>query len=85
MAALGNLEAVILREQGGLLIFAELFQRRRVFVVMDIREALEEQQREDVGLKIRRIHRAAKDVRGLPEMGFKLGQSDGFGHSERFL
>lgn len=48
---------------------------------MDIREPFEEQQREDVGLEVRRIHRPAQDVRGLPKVGFELGEGDGFGHA----
>jgi len=34
--------------------------------------ALEEQQRKDVSLEVGRIHRAAQNIRRLPEMGFEL-------------
>ncbi|MEZ5434065.1 MAG: hypothetical protein R3F31_23435 [Verrucomicrobiales bacterium] len=42
MAVLGNLEAVILRKQGGFLISIKLLQRGLVFLIMDIGEALED-------------------------------------------
>jgi len=80
MAALRNLEAVILREKRRFFIPPKLRQRRRVLVVMDIREPLEEQQREDIRFEVRRIHRPAQDVRGLPEVGFELGEGDGGRH-----
>lgn len=36
----------------------------------------EEQLRKNIGLEISRIHRAAQDIGGFPEMGFKLGRGD---------
>ena len=74
VAILRNLEAVVLRELGIFLVTAGFRQRRRIFLVIHIRDALEEEQREDVGLEIGRIHRAAQDIRGLPEVGFKLAK-----------
>jgi len=50
-----------------------------VFLVPDIADPLEEQQREDVGLEVSRIHRAAQNVGGLPEVGFELAKGDGRG------
>jgi len=49
-----------------------------VLLVPDIADALEKQQRENVGLEVSRIHRTAKDVRGFPQMTFQLGQANGF-------
>lgn len=40
VAGLGNLEAIILREMGGLLIAGELRQRGGVFLVVNIRSRL---------------------------------------------
>src|SRR5262249_42033545 len=41
-----------------------------------------EQEWEDVGFKVRRIHRPAQDVGGFPEMRFELIESDGVrGHA----
>ena len=73
----GNLKAVVLRELGIFLVTARFRQGRRVFLVIDIRDSLEEEQREDVGLEVGGIHRAAQDVRGLPEVGFKLAKGSG--------
>ena len=79
VTVLGNLEAVVLREQRRLFIAIELLQRRRVLLVMHIRDALEKQQREHIRLEVGRIHRSAQDVGGLPEVRFKLGEGDGGG------
>src|ERR1019366_4674512 len=43
---------------------------------MHIRDALEEQQREHVGLEICRIHRPAQNVRRFPQVGFKLTEGN---------
>jgi hypothetical protein len=59
MAALRNLEAVVLREQGVLLVATGLRDCRVVFLVVNVRETLEEQQRKDVGLEVRRVHGTA--------------------------
>ena len=72
VAALGDLKAVVLRELGVFLVAAGFRQRGLVFLVVHIGDALEEEQREDVGLEVGGIDRAAQDVRGFPEMGFKL-------------
>ena len=76
VAALRNLKAVVLRELGVFLIAAGFRQRRRVFLVMHIRDAFEEQQREDVGLEVGGIHRPAQDVGRLPEVGFELVEGE---------
>ena len=41
---------------------------------MHIRDALEKQQRENVGLEIRRIHGTPENIGRLPEMGFQLAE-----------
>ena len=75
MATIGNLETVGFGEQGQFGI-ARVGNDLFVFFVPDIADALEEQQREDVGLEVSRVHRATKDVGRLPEVGFKSGQAD---------
>ena len=74
VAALGDLEAVVLREQRVFFVAAGLVQGSLVFLVVDIRNAFEEQQREDVGLEVRGIHGTAQDVRRFPQVGFQLAQ-----------
>ncbi|MDB6132767.1 MAG: hypothetical protein JWM59_1010 [Verrucomicrobiales bacterium] len=75
MTVLGDLEPIILRKQRRLLIPIERCQSGLMLLIVDIGETFEEQQRKDVALEIRRIHRPAQDVGGLPQMGFELGQS----------
>ena len=48
-----------------------------MLLIVDIRKPLEEQQREDLGLEVRRIHRPFQVPRGLPEGGRELGEGDG--------
>jgi hypothetical protein len=43
-----------------------------------VRDALEEQQRENLSLEIRRIHWFAQDVGRSPKMEFKLRKGDNF-------
>jgi uncharacterized membrane protein len=50
------------------LLVAGLVHDLLVLLVPDITDALEEQQRKDVGLEVSRIHRAAQDVGGFPEV-----------------
>ncbi len=76
VAVLWDLKAVRLRKPGQLLV-AGLIDDLLVFLVPDIADALEEQQREDVGLEVSRIHRAAQDVGGFPEVAFELTQGYG--------
>ena len=73
MAAIRHLEPVVFWKQGGFVITIELLHRRIVFLIMHVRDALEEQEREHVGLEIGGIDRTAQDVRGFPKVGFKLG------------
>ena len=72
MAAFRNLKAVVLREQRRLLIPLKLNQGRRVLLIVHIRQPFEEQQGKHVSLEVRRIHRSPQNIRGFPEMGFKL-------------
>lgn len=74
VAVVWNLKAIIFREESGLLLTTELLQSCGVFIVMNVREPLEEHQWKNVRFEICGIHRPAKDVRGLPKMGFKLGE-----------
>jgi hypothetical protein len=68
VAIIRNLEAVRLGEPGQFGI-AGVGDDLVVLLVPDIADSLEEQQREDVGLEVGRIHRAAQDVGRLPEVG----------------
>jgi hypothetical protein len=43
-----------------------------MFLAPDIANVFEKQQREDVGLEVSRIDRAAQDIGGLPEVRFEL-------------
>ena len=76
VAVLGDLKAVVLGEERGLFIAVELLQRSLVFLVMHIGDAFEEEQGEDIGLEVGRIHRSAEDIGGFPEVGFQLGEGD---------
>lgn len=72
---LGNLEAVLVGE-----VLTVLGEHRRVLLIPDVADAFEEEQRQDVGLPVGAIDRAApEDVRGLPEMRLKLGQLERVG------
>lgn len=75
MAVFRDLETVRLREPRQLFI-ASLVDDLLVFLVPDVADSLKEQQREDVGLEVGGIHRAAQDVGGFPEMGFELAEAD---------
>jgi len=74
VAARGNLKAVVLRKLGVLLVAPRFLQRRRIFLIIDIRDALEEEERKDVGLEVGGIHRTPQNVRRLPEVGFELAE-----------
>lgn len=71
--ALGDVEAVLFRvgRQRGVAI-----PREPVLILLlpHVREALEEQQAENVVLVVPRIDRPAQDVRRPPEVGFQLRQ-----------
>jgi hypothetical protein len=75
VAVFGDLEAVRLRKPGQLLV-AGLINDLLVLLVPDIADALEEQQRKDVGLEVSRIHRAAQDIGRFPEVTFELAECD---------
>ena len=77
VAALGNLEPVVLRKLRILLIAARFVQSSLVLLVMHIRNPLEEEQREDVGLEVGSIDRTTEDVGRFPEVGFELANGDG--------
>jgi hypothetical protein len=46
------------------------------FLVPDITDALEEQERKDVGLEVGCIHRATQDVGGFREVTFESAEGD---------
>lgn len=50
-----------------------------MLVIVDIGNAFEEEQRKDVALEVRRVHRPAQDIGRFPEMGFKLAECDRVG------
>ena len=68
VAALRNLEPVVLRELGKFHIAVGLIQGHGILLVIDVGEPLEEQQREDVGLEIGRVDRTAENIRSFPKM-----------------
>ena len=61
-------------ELEGLLPGAELGFHVADFVLEHVRQALEEDERQDVILELGRIHRPANDTRGFPEPGFQAGE-----------
>jgi hypothetical protein len=69
-----SLIAAILGKERVFLVAARFRQSGLVLLVVDVRDPLEEQQRENVGLEVGRIHRSAQNVGGFPQMRFKLSQ-----------
>ena len=70
--ALGwNLEAVLLWQGRVLLVAVGLCKRCLAFLVEDVADPLQEQQRKDVCLEIGGIHGAAQDVCGIPQPGLQ--------------
>ena len=67
-----NLEAVVLREEGELLVAAGLGQRGLRLLVVHVAEPLEEQQREDELLVVAGVDGAAQERGRAPEVGFEL-------------
>ena len=57
---------MVLGEGGVVAVSVGVRQGRVELVVVDIRDAFEEEQREDVSLEVGSINGPAKDVRGLP-------------------
>jgi hypothetical protein len=68
MAALRNLESVVLGELCEFHVTVGLFQCNGILFVINIGEPFEEKQREDVGLEVGRVDRTAQDIGCLPEM-----------------
>ena len=62
MAIVRDLKPIILRKLGVFFVASSLGQRGLIFFVVNVRDAFEKQQRENVGLEIRGIHRAAQNV-----------------------
>src|SRR5688500_5663164 len=67
-----NLEAVVLREEGELLIPVRLGQRGLRPLVEHVAQALVEQQRKDELLVVASVNGAAQERGYAPEVGFEL-------------
>src|SRR5437879_1726888 len=80
--AIRNLETIILREECVFLVAIRLLQRYFALLLMNVRNALEEEQRKDVGLEVCSVHWTAQDVRGFPQVRFQLRNRNG-GHRGR--
>lgn len=86
VAVFGDLESVVFRKQGGLIVAPEGLERGLVLFVMHVGDALEEEKRENVGLEAGCIDRTAEDVGGFPKVGFELAKLDFYqGHSRERL
>lgn len=68
VAALRDLEAVVFGEEGIIPVAVRLFERGHDLFIEDVADPLKEEQREDVGLEVRRIDRAPQDICRLPEV-----------------
>jgi hypothetical protein len=74
------LEAVVLWEEGELLVTVGLSQRHLRLLAEHIAQALVEQQWEDELLVVASVNSAAQERGGTPEVGFELLLSDAVGH-----
>jgi hypothetical protein len=81
VAVLRNLEAVVLGEPSVFLVAAGFLERAPVLLVVHVGDALEEEQREDIGLEVGRIYWTVQDVGCFPEVGFQLAEG-GIGHGK---
>src|SRR5262249_2931295 len=75
-----NLEAVILREKGELLVPVGLGQRGPRLLVEHIAQPLAKQQRKDELVVVARVDGAAQERGGAPEVGFELLLGDVLSH-----
>lgn len=73
MAILGNLKAVRFRNACQLFIVAVGYGLL-VLTIPHITDALEKEQREDVGLEVGSVNQSPEDVGRLPEMTFELAE-----------
>jgi hypothetical protein len=71
-AAIRNLEAMVLGEVGEVTIAARLLESLTPFGFVYVRDALEEEQWEDVRLEVSSVYRSAQDIGGFPEMVFEF-------------
>ncbi|MNR15752.1 hypothetical protein D3C85_1323080 [compost metagenome] len=55
---------------------AAFFNDFASFVIPNVANALEKQQRENVSFEVSRIHRTAQNVGGCPQMAFELAEGD---------
>ena len=70
MTARRNLEPMVLGEKRIILIAAGFLHCLLQFFIIGVRDALEKEQRENVGLEVSGIHRAAQDIGGFPKVTF---------------
>ena len=79
-----DLEAVVLRVGGEVLVATGLIESGLGFFIKDIAEAFEEQEREDERLVVAGINGAAQESGGAPEVGFELLLGDALAHGLAF-
>jgi hypothetical protein len=60
--------SMVLRKQGVLPAATRLFECLRDLFVISVGDSFEEKQREDIRLEVSRIHGAAQNICGLPQM-----------------
>ncbi len=76
VAFTGDLKPVVLGEQSEGHVAFGLLQSGVGFLVVNVTEPFEEEQREDVGLEVSGIDGTAQDVGGFPEVGFEFIEFD---------
>ena len=74
---------MILGELGKYHVAVGLFQGHGIFLVIDVGEPFEKQQREDVGLEVGRVDRTTQDIGRLPEVGSNGGNTKNLGLTTR--
>ena len=75
-ASFRYLEPEVLSELRIFLVPAGFFYGVLIFLFMHVRDSLEEEKREDVGLEVRCIHRPAQDIGCLPKMRLKFRECE---------
>jgi hypothetical protein len=68
MTLRGDLEPIVLREQGIFFIAPGFGKSYLILLIMNIGDSFEEEEREYIGLEVSRINRPTQDVGGFPEM-----------------
>jgi hypothetical protein len=75
VAALEDLKTIVLRKLCILLVAVGLIKSRLIFLVMNIRDTLEEEQWKHVGFEVSCVYRASQDVRRFPKVGLEPAQT----------